>query len=317
MYKKNQKFSWLLLVLLMSLFWTSFVGIAMGRENVHPFQALFYQPHTSDLQQNREWWHKTMKRLHDQGITSLYIQWTRHGSVDFLTRPVEGGPPLIPLLLTLGEQYQIKLHIGLYADPDFFTRIKQSPKALQVYLKRLRVLSLQQAKEIKKLTPGRSSLAGLYLYEEIDDVNWRSGKRRNFLHDHLQKEYQQLHDLFPDKQIAISTFFTGKMSPESYAGLWKQLIQDTSLMVMVQDGAGSNTIDPEDRFVYFNALYNALPSQHWTVILELFHQDHSSPTFKADPADISFSKKYLGRLEKLAIIPPVAFSLRYITPIPK
>lgn len=39
---------------------------------------------------------------------------------------------------------------------------------------------------------------------------------------------------------------------------------------MVQDGAGSNKIDKEDRFVYFDALHNALPSQRWAVILELF-----------------------------------------------
>lgn len=141
-----------------------------------------------------------------------------------MSRHVADGPPLIPLLLTLGEQYQINLHIGLYADPDFFTKIKQSPKALQVYLKRLRVLSLQQAESIKQLSQTSSSLAGLYFYEEIDDVNCRDSIRRQLLQVHVQKEYQQVRALFPDKQIAISTFFTGRMTPERYAALWQQII---------------------------------------------------------------------------------------------
>ncbi len=281
-----------------------------------PLHAVMYQPHVTDLENDPAWWQQTLERLQRLKVQELYIQWSRHGDVDF-TRQIDPLPePLVQLLLRQAEALGLKLHIGLYADPDFFSRSKQSLPALAVYLNRLRILSLEQAEKIAVLAKGSPALAGFYLYEEIDDVNWRAREKQDLLAQHLQKSYDELHSRFPELQIAVSSFFTARMTPEGYAKMWQRLTRENSLVVFVQDGAGTGLLDSDERMLYFRALDRNLVANQWSIIVELFRQDRSSKGFSASRGGTADLNRRMNQIKKLHIRPPVAFSLRYLISFP-
>ena len=276
-----------------------------------PVSAVFYQPHTNDLRLPPSWWQEKFNLLKRYGIHTLYIQWSRHGAVDFFQETEKGRSSLLDELFRLARQHHMRILVGLYADPDFFTRIKQPDIALEVYLKRLRLFSLEQADKIVRLMADEPPFGGVYIYEEIDDVNWRDTGRQELLKAHLDTLAAQLAQRFPGKEVALSTFFTGQMAPAAFAALWERLLRDNAIRLLVQDGAGTGKLDGDERLLYLQALNRRLPPDRWSVIMEIFQQgpDHR---FTPQGQAMIHLKKRVQQLHRLDVERPVLFSLRYL-----
>lgn len=87
---------------------------------VNPFSqamtGIFWQPQNRDMQINDAHWQSLMNALHQQGVDTLVVQWTRYG--DAFTQPQE-RTNLIHRA-EAAKRAGLKVIVGLNADPDFF-----------------------------------------------------------------------------------------------------------------------------------------------------------------------------------------------------
>lgn len=208
-------------------------------------KAVFWQPQLRDSSASAEQWSTLMQTLHRQGFDTLVLQWTRYGTA-FAD---ESGTQQLTLRAAAAQAAGLKVIVGLHADPDFFSRQKQSAAALEHYLGRLRVADLQQAQRWADASSFKPD--GWYLSAEIDDLNWRSPERRALLLSWLG-DTRQLLAKRDSRPVFISSFFAGNMTPESYAGMLTD-IKNRGISVWVQDGLGVKTLDKTQRQLYLDA----------------------------------------------------------------
>jgi len=208
-------------------------------------KAVFWQPQLRDSSASAGQWSTLMQTLHRQGFDTLVLQWTRYGTA-FAD---ENGTQQLKQRAAAARAAGLKVIVGLHADPDFFSRQKQSAAALEHYLGRLRVADLQQAKRWADAPAFQPD--GWYLSAEIDDLNWRSPERRALLLSWLG-DTRQLLAKRDSRPVFISSFFAGNMTPESYAGMLTD-IKNQGISVWVQDGLGVKTLDKNQRQLYLDA----------------------------------------------------------------
>jgi hypothetical protein len=259
--------------------------------------AVMYQPQLRDITVTDAQWQSVLSKLKGQGIDTLVLQWSRYDDAfrDGKSRA------WLEQKAQLTAANGMKLVIGLAADGRFFERQKQPLPALENYLNRLRANDVAVAKRWVDVL-GDKSIAGWYISSELDDLRWRDPKMQQAALSWLSKTRLSLAGV-ADKPVAVSSFFAGNMTPDSYRK-WVTTISHSGVKVWVQDGAGTQMLTDAER-----ALYLKVPSAG--NVIELFRQDKQAKTFKATPAPAAYQQKWLA-----TPVPPgqdrVYFSLRYM-----
>lgn len=260
--------------------------------------AVMYQPQLRDITVTDAQWQSVLSKLKGQGIDTLVLQWSRYDDAfrDGKSRA------WLEQKAQLTAANGMKLVIGLAADGRFFERQKQPFPALENYLNRLRANDVAVAKRWVDVL-GEKSIAGWYISSELDDLRWRDPKMQQAALSWLSKTRLSLAGV-ADKPVAVSSFFAGNMTPDSYRK-WVTTISHSGVKVWVQDGAGTQMLSDAER-----ALYLKVPSAG--NVIELFREDKQAKMFKATPAPAAYQQQWLA-----TPVPPgqdrVYFSLRYMS----
>ncbi|WMY76491.1 DUF4434 domain-containing protein [Buttiauxella selenatireducens] len=260
--------------------------------------AVMYQPQLRDTTVSDAQWQHVLSQLKGQGIDTLVLQWSRYDQAFTAGESRAWLEHKAQLALSGG----LKLVIGLSADSQFFERQKQPGPALENYLNHLRANDVAVAKRWVDVL-GAQSISGWYISSELDDRRWRDPQMQRLAEEWMKKTRLSLAAV-ADKPVAVSSFFAGNMTPDSYRK-WVTTLSHSGVKVWVQDGAGTQMLTEAERALYLQA-----PSAG--KVIELFRQDKQSRTFKATPAPVSYQQKWLA-----TPVPQgqdrVYFSLRYMS----
>lgn len=238
-------------------------------------QGIFYQPQLRDAAISEARWDEILAQVKRQGFDTLIVQWTRYGEA--FTKPEEKA--WLAARLKRADEAGLTLILGLYSDPDFFQHQDQSAGHLDRYLGQQESHNLALAQEWQELL-GEGRIAGWYLPAELDDFNWREPERQVLLARHLENLGKDLHELNP-VPVYISSFFTGKMSPQAYRELLTRMA-DKGVSLVVQDGSGTGVLSQPERDLYLSAL-EPCEGRVAGLVHELFVQQRGSGEFKAEP----------------------------------
>ncbi|MGY3945641.1 DUF4434 domain-containing protein [Aeromonas tecta] len=238
-------------------------------------QGIFYQPQLRDAAISEARWDEILAQVKREGFDTLIVQWTRYGEA--FTKPEEKA--WLTARLKRADEAGLTLILGLYSDPDFFQHQDQSAGHLDRYLGQQESHNLSLAQEWQELL-GEGRIAGWYLPAELDDFNWREPERQVLLARHLENLGKDLHELNP-VPVYISSFFTGKMSPQAYRELLTRMA-DKGVSLVVQDGSGTGVLSQPERDLYLSAL-EPCEGRVAGLVHELFVQQRGSGEFKAEP----------------------------------
>lgn len=260
--------------------------------------AVMYQPQLRDTTVSDAQWQSVLSKLKGQGIDTLVLQWSRYD--DAFT----GGESRAWLerKAQLTTASGLKLVIGLAADGQFFERQKQPIPALENYLNHLRANDVAVAKRWVEVL-GEQAISGWYISSELDDRRWRTPQMQQVAENWMNNTRLSLAAV-ADKPVAVSSFFAGNMTPDSYRK-WITTLNHSGVKVWMQDGAGTQVLTETERALYLQA-----PSAG--KVIELFRQDKQAETFKAQPAPAAYQQKLLS-----TPVPQgqdrIFFSLRYMS----
>lgn len=234
---------------------------------VHAMNAVMYQPQLRDMSMTDGQWQTMLHQLKMQGIDTLVLQWSRYGDA---FRESESRSWL-EHKAKLARDSNMKLVLGLAADEHFFARQKQPLAARENYLNLLRADDVAVAKRWVEVL-GQENIAGWYISGELDDLNWRTPQMQQAALDWLSKTRRSLAQV-ADKPVAVSSFFSGNMAPESWSK-WVGALNQSGVKMWVQDGSGTQTLPPAVRELYMRA-----PAAGQ--IVELFRQQKQATGFSA------------------------------------
>jgi len=268
---------------------------------------LMYQPWQADTERSELFWMKKMEEIKTAGFTTILLQWSAYGDVNYLQ-----VPSFLSRLLTLAQQQNIKIIVGLWSDPEWFVRVKEDELALDFALRRIRGKHLLQARTILQEFENNPAIIGWYLPEEIDDKEWRSKGKQDLLKNHLQKIARQLGDLEPALPLMVSSFFAGFMTPDNYSSMLARLQKESEVLWLIQDGLGTGRLSSMETGRYMKALAEKKNKKRlqYMGIVELFTQ--TAKTSEIVPASVAeIRKRELLWCEEARVFPDIAFSLRY------
>lgn len=237
--------------------------------------AMIYQPQLRDMQVAESQWSRVFADTRAQGIDTIVLQYTRYGDAfaarreqDWLRRRILDA-----------RANGLRVMIGLHADPDFFSAQYRSGATLDQYFAQLRQQDTKLARQWVS-TLGASSIAGWYLYPEIDDLRWQDPPARRSLMDHLRRERQALAAIAP-VPVHITSFFAGHSDPLTYHDLVAEA-QATGIRVWVQDGAGTGKLPADVRRQYLDILSECGYRPVDGLVFEIFRQTGPDDAFTAE-----------------------------------
>lgn len=267
--------------------------------------AIFYQPQLRDRDLPAERWPALFTATRAAGFDTVVLQWMRHGEA---FSDAEG---MNWLRERIEQARAAGLHVvlGLHADPAFFDRLGQPPKALKRYLSTLRAQDLDLARTwARSLEP--DAIGGWYLTLEIDDLHWRDSSRRRMLARHLKSETRKLRSIL-SRPVYTTSFFTAQMPPDAYADLIRDL-DVHGLRIWIQDGAGTGRLDAVGREPYLALAAQCDATAIRGLVFEVFRQiDSTEGQFHARPLPQSEMSTALQQRAPCAG-DSVFFSLRYL-----
>jgi hypothetical protein len=266
-------------------------------------KAVFWQPQLRDMTVSEAQWTSLMQTLRHQGFDTIVLQWTQYGRA-FAD---DKSHQQLQQKATVAHAAGLKVIVGLNADPEFFSRQKQSTAVLSHYLGRLRVADVQQAKHWLMASDFHPN--GWYLSAEIDDLNWRNPAARTELLAWLGDTHKQL-AMLDSSPVYISSFFAGNMTPDSYTTMLSE-IEKLGFGVWVQDGHGVKTLNQPQRQLYLNAAAGCQASTPARGLVYEIFDVVPGKTFSAQPLP---PKHMSGQLAQMSVCGKDAlyFSLRYL-----
>lgn len=266
-------------------------------EPIYPIRGTFVQL----LENSHGYWSETdwtvfFSFLKELQISELYLQWTVAGTHSFFLSnsfQTVKSPPL-ETILELGEQFEIKINIGLIYDYEYWNQIPKDSKQVKIYLDDLLNRSKLAAEEITSISINYKSFNGWYITEEIDDINWRADDKRELLFSYLERLTNVLEKLTPGYQITISGFSNGQTEIAEFTEFWNQLFKRARVnLALLQDGIGTRKLTLSELPNYLAAFKESATNnqREMGVIVEIFHQTDGYPInkklFHAVPANLS------------------------------
>jgi hypothetical protein len=233
----------------------------------------------ADATRSTQEWSALFAHLRHLGFSEVILQWTAYGSL-ILYRDAQPGyesQPYLGAVVHAAQQHRIKLWLGLDYDPDFWSHIESEATLTEAYLhRRLVDISMRLnalVASVEHADPAGATVAGWYLSDEIDDVNWRTPTRRDMLLHYLKALRRLLHDKRPTWPAIISGFSNGKQPPQQWAAFWQEVLQRSGINTLLfQDGIGVEKLSLPALEAYLAALKDRLGASRnaFGVIVELF-----------------------------------------------
>ena len=239
----------------------------------------FMQLWRADATRPPQEWSARFAHLRRLGFSEVILQWTSYGSFVIYSdsRPGYASQSSLDTLVHTAQQHQIKLWLGLHYDPDFWSNIQGTAHLTDAYLhRRLFEMSMRLnalVANVERADPAGETIAGWYISDEIDDVNWQTLTRRDVLLHYLTALRRLLHDKRPAWPVIISGFSNGKQPPQQWAAFWQDVLQRSGIdTLLFQDGIGVEKLSLPALEVYLAALGQRLGPSHnaFGVIVELF-----------------------------------------------
>jgi hypothetical protein len=246
--------------------------------------ALFYQPQTGDAVVEPDQWAEIWRQCKAHGFDRVIVQWTRYGDEDF-----GGDHGWLRNALRQARQAGLGLVLGLYQDPDYFSRLNDL-SGLSRYWKELFDQTLLQQRLL--LSEGVVADAW-YLPAELSDRTFNDHDRRKDLLEQLNGLMQHL-----QQPLQLSAYSTGQLAPAANAR-WLDELHSVGVMVWWQDGVGVAELPALVRTAYVQAL-----SCETGIVSEAFRRTSvDDEPFTAVPADPQ---------RHSSCHPSAVFSLRYM-----
>ncbi len=281
------------------------------KESNNQIQGVFFQPWENYLEEDRYNWNDIFKHLAEENINQIIIQWTQYGNTNLLQDESRGN--LIDDIIVSAKRYHIKIIFGLYEDPEYFKKIQSDRTNISTYLNGLQRKSITIANQIIELYGNDSVIAGFYISQEIDNINWQSANKIEELTNYLSVLSTEINAISTPYPIYISGFYNLDTPIQQYVLMWKQILQNVPITVLMQNGVGANSIPSSVCVDYFNAFYHSLPPDQWGIIAEVFVEDkkEADKFIQANPDDIQENiTEYKSQFKD---IPIFLFSLTYLT----
>lgn len=201
---------------------------------------LIYQPHGRDSALSKDQWQLLWKNARAHGVTTMIIQWTRHGNDEF-----GGQDGWLARALRLAENAGLSLILGLVHDPQYYEILPNNARFSSYWYNQLS----QSAKQQKHLIETWSlSPVGWYLPLELDDWLFKDDRVRRELEQQLASASKVLKG-----PLHLSMFTGGFLTPEVYAE-WANTLAGTGWHIWWQDGEGTQQLLPAVRRAYRRAL---------------------------------------------------------------
>lgn len=273
----------------------------------HAMTGMIYQPQQRDMKLPDAFWSATFSDLRKRGFDTLVIQWTQYGEIFSKDKEKQWLKQRLEDAVTA----DLKLVIGLYADPDVFSSLDMPTDLLEPYFLKNTERNLTLAREISTLLP-KDSIAGWYLTMEVDDRRWRDHTDQVVLAKQLVRDVRELKTL-SNLPVYITTFFKGNSEPKEYKEMLSELKRNSDLRIWVQDGVGTEKLLPAETALYLSALAQCQDTPVAGVVYEIFRQVGADSHFKAEPLSVDKLKKAL--LQRAPCDgDSIFFSLRYLYP---
>lgn len=249
-------------------------GVAV---RAYAMTGMIYQPQQRDITLSEEFWPTTFRDLKKRGFDTLIVQWTQYGTL------FQAGEEKKWLERRLQDAVaaDLKLVIGLYADPDTFSALEVPSDLLEPYFLENTEKNIALAKNWLSLLP-QPSIVGWYLPMEIDDRRWRAISDQTVLAKQLSRDVDAL-KVLSTQPVYITSFFKGNSDPTEYKAMLNTLKQLTHLQIWVQDGVGTRALLPGETALYLQDLAVCDESPLAGLVYEIFRQVGPDRQFKAEP----------------------------------
>lgn len=238
----------------------------------------FFQPWQVHATYSTAQWDALFAGLRQHGFNEVIVQWSSYGPVSFMpdSRPGREAAVCLPALIKAAQRAQCTLWIGLHYAPDFWERIG-SKEAIAPYLA-ARLQSFEQTLPllldlIRTADPGRETVVGWYIADEIDDSNWQGAEQQTALINYLAAVSNRLHAATPSMPVLVSGFVNGAMTPAGWSDLVRRILAGSTIRTfLLQDGIGAGKMTIPRLQPYLQSLKQTLPdpSTRLSIIVELF-----------------------------------------------
>lgn len=293
---------------LFALLCLTFVFWAASAQRVQAFTAILYQPQTKDVAIHQSVWQSAFRAVKQSGMDVVVFQWTGYGEA------FDGPDSQAWLKARMMDAIDadLKLVVGLYADPDMFSAVDVSSDLLEPYFLRLTEKNRALASHWEKQLPSASLLAW-YLPLELDDRRWRAPDDLTALVSGLRRDVMALnpHGMRP---VYVSTFFRGHATPAAYEQMLTTVRDGAGVELWVQDGRGSHVLHEQETVLYLAPFNRCETSPIKGVVFEIFKETGSDQAFEAKPLAAERKRAAIKQRSPCGG-DSVFFSLRYFYPI--
>lgn len=298
--------------------WPRAAAEPLTTQDIKGVKGIFLQPRGSLVEQDDSYWRRIFQRLMDQNIDTLFLQWSAENGRVYADLELENHErqPLLENIFRAARECKVKIFLGLYQETTYWQQIPAPNDVLENFFY-LRVAANERLLEqLHKKFGQEPSLAGYYIPDEIDDLNWRTPDRIGFYNLYLKLMVERIRKVDPQRPIAVSTFFRSRTAPRIYAENLYSILKGTGInRLLVQDGAGENNPKEPDRALYFEKIKERIAGEvELAGIIEIFSRtSKESEPFAAVPAPRERILRQLSEAGKF-FNNPVVFSLEYLEP---
>ncbi len=236
-------------------------------------------------------WIKDMKQMHAIGIDSVIVQWCAEpGVLYFESDDLEYDEqyPALERIIKAATDQKMKVCIGLYQDPDYWTQITARDRVLRDYFLVRIVKNEAVQKALIKEFGNEDVWTGYYIPDEIDDLTWRQPGKSKRIKQYLELLCKRLRLNDSSREINISAFFRGRTAPDIFMNNMESIVTSNTVdNLLLQDGAGN--LDPSLQYthIYYRVFKEKWPENYAKLgcVIELFQQESKDDEpFRAVPA---------------------------------
>jgi hypothetical protein len=308
----------LVLFLMPLMPWPSGAAERLTPDDLEGVKGIFLQLQADYSKRDYSDWLRIFTGLKDRNIDTLFVQWSAENGRVYADIPLENHErqALLEKIFQAARECRLNIILGLYHETTYWQQIPAPNDVLENFFY-LRVAANERLLEqLHKKFGQEPSLAGYYIPDEIDDLNWRTPDRIGFYNLYLKLMVERIRKVDPQRPIAVSTFFRSRTAPRIYAENLYSILKGTGInRLLVQDGAGENNPKEPDRAMYFEKIKERIAGEvELAGIIEIFSRtSKESEPFAAVPAPRERILRQLSEAGKF-FNNPVVFSLEYLEP---
>jgi len=267
--------------------------------------GMIYQPQQRDMKLSDSFWPLVLSDLRKRGFDTLIVQWTQYG--DLFSEGAE--KKWLRDRLQDAVAADLKLVIGLYADPDSFSALEMPTDLLEAYFLKNTEKNINLVKDWVSTLPEKS-IVGWYLPMEIDDRRWRAKDDPFFLAGQISRDVRMLKNL-SHVPAYITSFFKGNLDVNGYKAMLDEIKKVSGVRLWIQDGVGAQTLMPAETALYLDSLSVCHDTPIDGLVFEIFRQIGPDSDFKAEPLAANIKENAL--LQRAPCDgDSVFFTLRYL-----